>query len=204
MRQAGERVHHGIEVRRHVHPEVNEVVPGVDDRRQRPRRESAREAFEEPCATDPTQQYGLALAFSVDQFRGEVMGIAGTFQVHPDDYRERGYSAFVEWAPVNTIALGASTQVTHANRDIVYNVTNYFQADGLFARVSPYPELVLMGEFDFVYQSLTWNGHRGGYASFLQADVEPTRGLHFMATGELMNGGGAGEASSFDGWLSSA
>jgi hypothetical protein len=152
---------------------------------------------------DSTQQYGVALSFNVDQFRGEVMGIAGNFQVHPDAYRERGYSAYAEWAPVNTVAIGASSQVTRASRDIVYNVTDYFQAHGIFARASPYPQLVLLTEVDWVYQSLTWNGHRGGYAGFAQADVEPTQGLHFMVTGEAQNTGSAGEPSSFDGWLSS-
>lgn len=150
-----------------------------------------------------TQQYGVALAFSVDQLRGEVMGIAGNFEIRPDAYRERGYSAYVEYAPANTVALGASSQFTRATRDIIYNVTDYYQAHGVFARASPYRQLVLMTEFDWVYQSLTWNGHRGGYAGFVQADVEPTQGLHFMATGEAMNGGSAEEPSSFGGWLSS-
>jgi hypothetical protein len=149
-----------------------------------------------------TQEYGASLAFNVDKFRGEVMGILGNFQVHPDDYRERGYSAFAEYAPASTVALGLSSSITRANRDIVYNVTDYRQAHGFFARVSPYPELVLMGEADLVYQSLTWNGHRGGYAAFLQADVEPYQGVHFMLTGEAMNGGSAGEKSSLGGWLS--
>jgi hypothetical protein len=151
-----------------------------------------------------TQQYGAALAFNVDAFRGEVMGIVGNFQLHPDDYRERGYSAFAEYAPVNTVALGVSSQFTRATRDIVYNVTDYRQAHGLFVRASPYPQLVLMAEADLVYQSLTWNGHRGGYAAFVQADVEPYQGVHFMVTGESMNGGSAGERSSVGGWLSAA
>jgi hypothetical protein len=149
-----------------------------------------------------TQQYGAALAFNVDRFRGEVMGIVGNFQVHPDDYRERGYSLYVEYAPANTIAVGASSQFTRATRDITYNVTDYRQAHGVFARVSPYPQLVLMAEIDWVYQSLTWNGHRGGYAGFLQADIEPVQGVHFMVTGESMDGGSAGEPSSFGAWLS--
>jgi hypothetical protein len=149
-----------------------------------------------------TQQYGAALAWAMDRFRGEVMGIAGNLQIHPDDYRERGYSTYIEWAPVNTVALGASSQFTRATRDIIYNVTDYRQAHGLFARVSPYPQLVLMAEGDWVYQSLTWNGHRGGYAGLLQADVEPLQGVHFMGTLEAMNGGSAGEPSSFGGWLS--
>jgi hypothetical protein len=63
-------------------------------------------------------------------------------------------------------------------------------------------QLVLMGEFDSVYQSLTWHGHRGGYAGFVQADYEPTQGFHIMLTAETMNSGAAGEPPSFDGWLS--
>jgi hypothetical protein len=149
-----------------------------------------------------SQQYGAALAFNVDRFRGEVMGIVGNFQVHPDDYRERGYSLYVEYAPANTIAVGASSQFTRATRDIIYNVTDYRQAHGVFARVSPYQQLVLMAEVDWVYQSLTWNGHRGGYAGFLQADIEPVQGVHVMVTGESMDSGSAGEPSSFGAWLS--
>jgi hypothetical protein len=149
-----------------------------------------------------TQQYGVALSASVDRFRGEAMGILGNFQLRPDAYRERGYSAYLEYAPTNTLAVGVSSQFTRATRDILYNVTDYRQAHGLFARYSPVTEVVFLAEGDWVYQSLTWNGHRGGYAAFLQADVEPTQGFHLMLTGEAMNGGSAGEPSSFDGWLS--
>jgi hypothetical protein len=149
-----------------------------------------------------TQEYGAAFAFSADRFRGEVMGIAGNFELHPDAYRERGYSAYAEYAPNNTLALGLSSQFTRATRDIVYNVTDYRQAHGVMARYSPITELAFLAEADWVYQSLTYNGHRGGYATFVQADVEPAQGVHFMVTGEAMNGGSAGEPSSFDGWLS--
>jgi hypothetical protein len=151
---------------------------------------------------DATQQDGVSLSFGKDKLRGEVMGIAGNFQIHPDVFRERGYSAYVEYAPINTLAVGVSSLFTRASRDIVYGVTDYRYANGVFARYAPVEPLVLMAEADSVYQSLTWNGHRGGFAAFAQADYEPIQGFHLMLTGETMNGGSAGEPTSFDGWLS--
>ena len=151
---------------------------------------------------DATQQYGVALSVSTEQVRGELMGIVGNFQLHPDEFRERGYSGFVEYAPMKTLALGASSLFTRATRDIIYGVTDYRYANGIFARYSPVEQLVLLAEADSVYQSLTWNGHRGGYAGFVQADVEPSQGIHLMFTGETMKAGAIGEAASYAAWVS--
>jgi hypothetical protein len=151
---------------------------------------------------DATQQYGVSLYFSRDQLRGEIMGIAGNFELHPDDFRERGYSGYVEYSPTNTLALGGSSLFTRATRDLVYGVTDYRYVNGLFLRYAPVKPLVLLAEGDSQYQSLTWNGHRNGYVGFAQADYEPVQGFHVMVTGETMNGGSAGEPPSFDGWLS--
>ncbi len=151
---------------------------------------------------DDTQQYGVSLAFARDKLRGELMAIAGNFEVQPDEFRERGYSAYAEYAPTTTLAVGGSSLFTRATRDIVYGVTDYRYANGVFARYAPLQSLVLLGEADSVYQSLTWNGHRGGFAAFLQADYESVQGFHLMVTGEAMNSGSSGEPSSFDGWLS--
>jgi hypothetical protein len=151
---------------------------------------------------DDTQEYGVALAYSADKVRAEVMGIAGNFQIRPDEFRERGYSGYAEYAPTTTLAFGVSSSFTRATRDIVFGVTDYRYANGVFARYSPAQALVLLAEADSVYQSLTWNGHRGGYAAFAQADYEPSQGFHFMLTGETMNSGTEGEPASFDGWLS--
>jgi hypothetical protein len=151
---------------------------------------------------DATQEYGVALSFGRDKLRGEIMGIAGNFQIRPDDFRDRGYSLYVEYAPLTTLAVGVSSLFTRATRDIVYGVTDYRYANGPFLRYSPIGQLVFLTEIDSVYQSLTWNGHRGGFAGFLQADYEPVQGLHVMLTGEAMNGGQAGEPLSTDGWLS--
>jgi hypothetical protein len=151
---------------------------------------------------DDSQQYGASLSFAKNQLRGEVMAIAGNFQIHPDEYRQRGYSAYVELAALSTLAVGASSLFTRATRDIVYGVTDYRYENGLFARYCPVTPLVFLAEADSVYQSLTWNGHRGGYAAFVQADYEPAQGAHLMLTGETMNGGSSGEPTSFDAWLS--
>ena len=149
-----------------------------------------------------TQQYGAALSFAAGILRGEVMGIAGNLQVHPDAFRERGYSAYIEASPAPRLALGVSSLFTRATRDVNYRVTDYRQAHGAFVRYAPISPLVILAEGDFVYQSLTWNGHRGGFAAFVQADWEPRQGIHFMATGETMNGGSAGEPPSYGGWAS--
>jgi hypothetical protein len=151
---------------------------------------------------DATQQYGMALSYSGEGFRTEIMGIAGNFEIKQDDFRERGYSAYLEYAPMTTLALGASSLFTRATRDIVYGVTDYRYANGVFARFSPVQPLVFLAEADSVYQSLTWHGHRSGFAGFAQADYEATQGFHVMLTGELMNGGAEQEPNSYDGWLS--
>jgi hypothetical protein len=144
-----------------------------------------------------TQQHGVALAFSRDWLRGEVMGILGNYQVRPDVFRERGYSAFFELSLGPGLAVGGSGLFTRARRDLIYRVTNYRQAYGIFARYAPLTPLVLLAEADYVYQSLNWNGHRGGIAALLQADWEATRGAHLMLTGEAMNGGSYQEPSSY-------
>jgi len=62
--------------------------------------------------------------------------------------------------------------------------------------------VVILAEMDSVYQSITWHGHRGGYAGFVQADVEPAQGVHVMLTGETQNTGAKDEQSSYGAWLS--
>jgi hypothetical protein len=148
------------------------------------------------------QQHGLSLAFDYGWLRGEAMGIAGNYQIRPDLFRERGYSAFVELAVASRLALGVSSLFTRARRDIIYRVTDYRQAHGLFARYAPFTPLVLLAEADYVYQSLTWNGHRAGFAAFLQTDWEPVQGAHLMLTGEAKNAGSYQEPASFGGHAS--
>ena len=145
-----------------------------------------------------TQQHGLALAYSGGLLRAEVMLIAGNYQISPDAYRERGYSAYAEIAPVSSAAFGVSSLVTHAARDLVLWVPNTRQAHGVFARWAPVHPLVLLGEADLVPQSALSST---GYATMLQADVEPTQGVHLIATGENMKDPGVSAGTSWSGWL---
>jgi hypothetical protein len=143
------------------------------------------------------QQYGFALSYDKHPFRGELMGILGNFQTRPDEYRERGYSAFFEYSPISGLAVGLSSLITRARRDIVYQVTNYRQAHGIFARYAPIKSLVIVAEGDLTYHSLTWNGHRSGHALLLLADYEPIQGLHFGLGGEHKNEGGVDQPNSY-------
>jgi hypothetical protein len=152
---------------------------------------------------DDDQQHGAALSYGAGRIRAEVMAILGNLQVRPDDYRERGYSAYFEYAPTTRLAIGASGQFTRARRDLFFRVTNYRHVNGVFVRYAPSRAVVLMAELDSVYQSLTWNGHRGGYAAMIQADWEPVQGVHLMATGETKNDGAVGETPSYGAWVSS-
>jgi hypothetical protein len=149
---------------------------------------------------DDDQQHGVSLYGQLGAVRGEIMGILGNYQVRPDDYRERGYSAYVEVSPAPRLAIGASSLYTRARRDLVYRVTDYRQAHGLFARYAPVAPLVLLAEADWLYQSLTWNGHRAGYAAVLQTDWEPNQGIHFILTVESKNEGGVNESPSYGVW----
>src|SRR5271165_3284197 len=55
---------------------------------------------------DASQQYGVSLAVSKENFRGELMGIAGNFEIQQDEFRERGYCGYFEYAPTTTLAVG--------------------------------------------------------------------------------------------------
>jgi len=149
-----------------------------------------------------TQQHGLAFAYSTDLVRMEVLGILGNYQISPDAYRERGYSGYVEIAPAERVAVGLSSLVTHAKRDLYLQVPNTRQAHGTFLRASPWRPLVLMAEADLVVSSPTGVDSLVGYASLLQADVEPIQGLHLIGSVESYKKR-ANEGQSWATWLGS-
>ena len=161
------------------------------------------------------QQHGLAIAYTGKEgIRAEAMGILGNYQVSPDRFRERGYSALFEYTVVDRTAIGVSSLVTHAKEDYFYHLGMTRQAHGLFVRAAPWRPLVLMAEGDYIVlhptsqpplapgQPPVPTSH--GFAGMLQADLEPIQGLHCMATGELMNPGGSSTGTSLGGWLTAA
>ena len=134
----------------------------------------------------------------------ELMAIAGNFQIRPDEFRERGYSAYAEYLRrPRTRALGVSSSVTRATRDIVYGITDYRYSNGVFARYSPVQPLVLLAEADSVYQSLTWERTSRRLCRVRPGRLRAHAGLSRDADrGGDERGHEAAEPPSFDGWLS--
>ncbi|MEP7050419.1 MAG: hypothetical protein ABJB12_08710 [Pseudomonadota bacterium] len=135
---------------------------------------------------ESAQQDGVALAFNGEKFRGEIMGIAGNYQVRPDKYRERGYSLYLEYMTSSRTALGISSLVTSAKEDRVnLDPKVVRQAHGAFMRSAFTDEVTLLAEADGLFRT----DHEAGYVGFAQLDYEVTQGLHLMATGEVLDQG---------------
>jgi len=150
----------------------------------------AREATRTDRESD--QQHGVALSYTGETVRGELMGIAGNFQISPDKFRERGYSAFFEYFPDPYLAIGASSLVTFADEDrITLRQDVWRQAHGLLGRAKLMEWLSVLAETDLLLTTDTTTG----YVGFAQFDIELVQGLHFMLTGEFVDQGLAGEES---------
>lgn len=147
----------------------------------------AREATRTDRESD--QQHGVALAYSGETFRTEVMGIAGNFQINPDTYRERGYSLYFEYFPNPELAVGASSMVTYAAEDrLLLRKDVVRQAHGGLARAKLLDWLSVLAEADVLLTTDT----SMGYVGFAQFDAEVIQGLHLMATGEFLDQGFVG------------
>lgn len=149
-----------------------------------------------------TQQHGVAVAYTGDMVRGEIMGIAGNYQLRPDRRRERGYSGYLEVAPTSWAAIGVSSLMTHSAQDIYFGTADTRQAHGAFARVAVVQPLVVLAEFDYIAHALRNAPNQQGYAGMLQLDYEPLQGLHFIGTGETHYAGDASGRQSYAGWFS--
>jgi hypothetical protein len=133
------------------------------------------------------QQHGVSLAFTTAETRGEIMLIAGNFQLGPDRFRERGYSLFLEGAIGDKSSLGVSSLITRSEEDrLIFSTEPYIrQAHGVFSRLTLADPLVLMLEADAL-----WATHRDlGYTGFAQFDWEFTQGLHALLTLEGYDSG---------------
>ena len=152
---------------------------------------------------DDNQQHGVAFSYSGGNLRAELMAILGNFQIHPDDYRERGYSGYVEWAPVTSLAAGLSSRIAHVSLDPDTLTPMWRHAHGLFARwASPWKPLVLLGEVDYILDSAKDQPRAAGTQGMLQLDIEPWQGIHYQLLGEAGDFGPRGVGASYSGWAS--
>lgn len=154
---------------------------------------------------DDTQQYGLSASFATDRLRAEVMGIAGSLQLRPDVFRERGYSAFAEYAVLPSLTFGASSKIVHEELDPRLLREEWKQAHGVFGRwATPWEPLVLLSEWDYVLESPKYLLKTRGVVGYAQADIEATQGVHFMGTFEGSGVTVTSAPTSFGLWLSYA
>ncbi len=132
------------------------------------------------------QQWGLSLAYTGENIRGELMGIAGNYQINPDEFRERGYSLYLEYFTSDRAAIGISSLITTAKRDrLTLEPDVLRQAHGPYLRATLAEPLVLLAEADL----LSYSDTELGYAGFAQLDYEPVQGLHLIGTGEIYDQG---------------
>lgn len=158
---------------------------------------------------DAQQQYGLSLFHGADNYRVEVMAVLGNYQLRPDKYRERGYSAYVEYSALDRLALGVSSLLTYQGESSSPSITGAAirGAHGPFLRWAPIRSLALMSEWDVLHNGPTSGGAPiVGLAGLIQADWEFYRGLHAVATPELyLSDFQVGtDSTSYRGWLTAA
>jgi hypothetical protein len=136
---------------------------------------------------ESSQQHGVSVNYNNESFRFELMGIAGNYQINPDQFRERGYSGYFEYYAAPKTIIGVSSLVTVAKNDRVIVDGNSMtrQAHGAMVRAALGESTVLVAELDGLLRSR----FEAGYVGFTQLDFEATQGLHFMLTGEILDSG---------------
>ena len=152
--------------------------------------------------TNVAQQVGLSAAYNSDSLRGEVMGIAGNYQLGPDAYRERGYSAFAEYSLAHNAYLGLSSMITASGADTSSGLPTTRHAHGLFARVAPSERLAILAEADFLAWQTPQRLDRLGFAALAQADFDLMQGLHLVGTLEAAHTGSGEPGPALGAWAS--
>jgi hypothetical protein len=136
---------------------------------------------------ESAQQHGLSVNYTAEAFRFELMGIAGNYQINPDEFRERGYSGYFEYFLGTKTVVGATSLVTVAKKDRLVQDEGSMtrMAHGLMLRSVVGESTVVSAEFDALLRSR----FETGYVGFLQVDYEAIQGLRFMLTGEILDEG---------------
>jgi hypothetical protein len=151
------------------------------------------------------QQHGLSVVYGAGRVRSELMLSLGNYQLPGDDRRQRGYSGYLEYLLERRLALGVSSFMLVARRELEADRGTYLrQGHGLTLRYSPYEPLVVLAEVDAIKHS----GASLGYVGMASLDLELIGGVHLALTGECLergkppDGASAGDGKArFGGWL---
>lgn len=147
-----------------------------------------------------SQQHGAAVAYTGEVLRGELMAIAGNYQVSPDAYRERGWSAFAEVALHRKVSAGVSTLGAWSRRDLFSRVGGGRMAHGGFVRAAPAKQLVVIAESDALVSMPNGGSTEVGHATMLMLDLEALQGLHVQLIGEATRSAASGARASTRAW----
>lgn len=153
------------------------------------------------------QQHGLTWAYTKGRWRGEMMAVAGNFQIRDDDFRERGYAGHLEYRWTDALAVGVSgLSLTSARELRGLDQRTVRHAYGATLRSAIGKRVVILGEMNLLQKT----GRGWGHVGMWTADYEPLRSLHLSATAEALRTGavdgddvgGAGRADTrWGGWL---
>jgi hypothetical protein len=135
---------------------------------------------------DSQQQVGAAFFHDAEQYRYEVMAIAGNYQIAPDEFRKRGYAGYIEYAVRPGMQLGFSSMVTYSRLDPTTLKNSAFTgAHGPMLRWSPFDTVAILAELDLTHFAATQTLTQYGLVGVTQVDWEFLRGIHTMVTGEI-------------------
>ena len=132
------------------------------------------------------------------------MGLLGNYQLGPDAYRERGYSAFAEYTLASKVFLGVSSLITTARADPLNQLPVVRHAHGMTFRWSPAEPLAILAEANFLAWQQPGRIDRLGFAALVQGDYELMQGLHLIASLEGQHTGQGERGPSIGGWVSAA
>jgi hypothetical protein len=134
------------------------------------------------------QLHGVSAVYAQGPLRGELMAALGNLQVGDAAFQWRGYSAYLEWLLLRRLAIGASSMLLAAPRELEIDRGSVSrQAHGLTLRYAPWTPVVLLAEANVLK-----NTRAGvGYVGMLTLDVEAIQGVHLAGSYERLDRGQA-------------
>ena len=152
------------------------------------------------------QQHGLSYYWSNGVYRAEAMAVFGNFQLRPDEFRERGFAAYIERRISGKEAVAVQAQALRSGSDglTLSGAALVRQAYGATYRIAPHERIALMVEANLLVNAFEVGGTKIGHVAFAQADYEVVSGVHVMATVEELRHALAHQDQRYGAWLSGA